>query len=158
MAVAKALLGRARVDACRAVGGVPGAGGLAQSLADALVARADATDDRRIDQLAAEGRSFEAVTASVQGRFAEAIDAVEEAIELSSQLDRRALWLTSLGDYRSRPPTCDLDGAEQALIEAGDIYDRLIPAEVDGQRAALERLRAEGERLLVDVRAGHTCS
>jgi hypothetical protein len=159
IAVAKALLGQARVDACRAVAGVPGAGDHVQTLADSLVAQADASDDRGIDHLAAEGRSFQAITAIVQGRSAEAIDALEEAIELSSQVDRRALWLRSLGDYRSRPPTCDLDGAEQALVESGELYDRLIAsAAEEQQRQALEGLRSEGERLLADVRANRSCA
>jgi hypothetical protein len=83
---------------------------------------------------------------------------LEEAIELSSQPDRRALWLRSLGYYRSRPPTCDLDGAEQALVESGDLYDRLIASAVDEQRDALERLRSDGERLLAEVRADGSCS
>ena len=124
VAISKAVLGLARVDACRAVAGMPGAGDRVRGFADVLVQEADRQGEQSIGHLAAEGRSFQAVTAFVQGRPEEAFDALQEAIARSGQPARRAQWLSLLGSYLSTPPTCDLPRAEQTLTQARRVVRR----------------------------------
>ena len=157
IASSKSLLGLARVDACRAIAGVAGAGRRVEEFADLLVQRAEPDDPGGSQHLAAEGRSFQAVTAFVQGRHDEAVTALLEAIDRSTRLDRRAHWLSLLGSYLGSPPNCDTEQAEQSLTESLNLYDDLVAAAVGEQQAALQARRAQTDDLLMDIRAGNRC-
>ena len=156
VARAKAQLGLARVDACRTAAGIEGAGSSVQSIAETLVAQADA-GDMAVRHLAAEARSFEAVVATVQGRADEARRALDDAIERSTDLERRADWMELRAQLLSQPATCDLPQAVESLEEAITIRDRLID-QADGRLLRiLETAQAEAGELLASLRGQSSC-
>jgi hypothetical protein len=151
LAQAKARLGLVRVGACRAVAGT-GDGAGVRELTDGLVQQYRAGEES-VAHLAAEARSFDAITAWVQQRPHDAVTALEEAIELavSSPPARRAWWLSLLAEYSGSQPVCDTERARQAVAKAIDTYNEIIPtasgAEHDDLEAGLRRAQQLEEEL-----------
>jgi len=156
VATAKAQLGLARVDACRAAAGIEGAGGSVRDIAETLVDQADA-GDVAVRHLAAEARSFEAVVAFLQGRVEEARRSLDDAIERSTDLERTADWMELRAQLLSQTAPCDLPQAVESLEEAITIRDRLID-QADGRLLrALTADRAQAEEFLADLRTRSDC-
>lgn len=156
VARSKALLGLARVDACRTVARVEGAGGSVQRIADTLVAQADA-GDAAVAHLAAEARAFEAVVAGVQGRAQDAVRAFDDAIERSKDSERTADWLYLRAAILAQPATCDLARAIESLEDAITIRDRLL-VRAQGQLSTnLQDDRKEADGLLTKLRGLSGC-
>jgi hypothetical protein len=156
LARSKAMLGLARVDACRAGAGVDSAGGSVHGIAEALVAAADAGRSG-VEHLAAEARSYEAVVAAAQQRGAEAVRALDDAIVRSKDIERTADWKELRAQLLAQSATCDLRGAITSLEEAIAIRQRLI-ATADGLlRTTLEADKADAEAQLTELRSRSDC-